>query len=57
MHLEEAFLVELVDWFKTSFFSWVNSPACDFCSASTKYSRNIMKTDGSDVLRVEVILI
>lgn len=32
---QDLFLLELLKWFKTSFFSWVNSPKCDHCRGKT----------------------
>ncbi|XP_077300714.1 N-glycanase Pngl [Arctopsyche grandis] len=54
MHLEEAILIELVKWFKTSFFSWVDCPPCHFCSGATKHSFNTEKRDAKVTIRVEI---
>lgn len=36
--IQDMLILELLEWFKESFFTWVNSPSCDFCSAETKFS-------------------
>lgn len=36
--IQDMLILELLEWFKESFFTWVNSPPCDFCSAETKFS-------------------
>ncbi|KAL5004691.1 hypothetical protein ScPMuIL_018147 [Solemya velum] len=33
--IQDIFLLELINWFKTSFFSWVNSPKCEYCGGDT----------------------
>lgn len=33
--LQEFLLLELLHWFKSSFFSWVDCPKCEVCGAST----------------------
>jgi peptide-N4-(N-acetyl-beta-glucosaminyl)asparagine amidase len=35
VHLHDAFLKELLAWFKSDFFTWVNSPPCCGCGGST----------------------
>lgn len=32
---ERSLLEELCGWFKRDFFSWVNAPACDYCTGET----------------------
>ncbi|KAH3760725.1 peptide N-glycanase [Pelomyxa schiedti] len=32
---EDGFVVELLKWFKTQFFSWVDQPPCDRCGGKT----------------------
>ena len=34
-HLHDAFVRELLSWFKSDFFAWVNSPPCCQCRGST----------------------
>lgn len=41
--IQELLLIELLAWFKESFFEWVNSPECDYCFSDTKFSH--MSTD------------
>ncbi|XP_074650737.1 peptide-N(4)-(N-acetyl-beta-glucosaminyl)asparagine amidase-like [Tubulanus polymorphus] len=33
---KELVLLELLNWFKTSFFTWVNSPECSRCNGQTE---------------------
>ena len=35
---DDILLLEMKEWFKTDFFSWVDSPACPSCSAPTQSS-------------------
>jgi peptide-N4-(N-acetyl-beta-glucosaminyl)asparagine amidase len=35
--LPDLFLIELLQWFKHSFFSWVDKPPCQFCSGPTSF--------------------
>ena len=35
LKLEDMFLLELLAWFKTEFFKWVDAPNCDFCGSAT----------------------
>lgn len=30
--LKDAFLIELLEWFKQDFFTWFDTPHCDSCS-------------------------
>ena len=34
----DLLLLEMKEWFKTDFFSWVDSPSCPTCSSSTQSS-------------------
>ncbi|XP_067001284.2 peptide-N(4)-(N-acetyl-beta-glucosaminyl)asparagine amidase isoform X1 [Anabrus simplex] len=34
----ELLLMELLAWFKNSFFSWVDAPQCNFCCSETKFA-------------------
>lgn len=55
--IQELLLIELLAWFKESFFEWVNSPECDYCFSDTKFSH--MSTDPillAGANRVEVCL-
>ena len=36
--LRDILLLEMKEWFKTDFFSWVDSPACPSCSSPTQSS-------------------
>lgn len=53
--IQDTLILELLSWFKESFFEWVDTPDCEYCGARTKMSH--MGTD-SDLLvftnRVEV---
>lgn len=53
--IQDTLILELLSWFKGSFFEWVDSPDCEHCGAQTSMSH--MSTD-SDLLvytnRVEV---
>ncbi|XP_046997587.1 peptide-N(4)-(N-acetyl-beta-glucosaminyl)asparagine amidase isoform X1 [Schistocerca americana] len=35
--VQDILLLELMAWFKESFFSWVDSPKCWFCQGETKF--------------------
>lgn len=35
--IQELILIELLSWFKNSFFSWVASPQCVSCKGTTKF--------------------
>ncbi|NXO39782.1 NGLY1 amidase, partial [Locustella ochotensis] len=54
---EDFLLLELLDWFKTSFFHWVNSLPCSRCGGQTEpKSDYLLPTDGDlrwDASRVE----
>jgi peptide-N4-(N-acetyl-beta-glucosaminyl)asparagine amidase len=36
--IQEFILMELLSWFKNSFFSWVDSPECALCKGPTKFT-------------------
>ena len=36
--LDDCLVMELLDWFKTSFFKWVDSPPCDTCGGGTHHA-------------------
>lgn len=54
---EDFLLLELLDWFKTSFFRWVNSLPCSRCGGQTEpKSDYLLPTDDDlrwDASRVE----
>jgi hypothetical protein len=33
---KDEFIIQLLDWFKKSFFTWVNEPPCSVCRGTTK---------------------
>jgi hypothetical protein len=35
--IQELILIELLSWFKNSFFSWVDTPQCVLCKGTTKF--------------------
>lgn len=57
---EISLLLELMDWFKNSFFQWVDVPQCDYCGGETKYSHRKFKkmtiASATETCRVEVYL-
>ncbi|KAL8581107.1 hypothetical protein ACOMHN_033555 [Nucella lapillus] len=36
--IKDCLLLELLKWFKTSFFRWVDSPPCEQCGGSTQHA-------------------
>jgi hypothetical protein len=38
--IQEFILIELLSWFKNSFFSWVDTPQCVLCKGTTKFVRH-----------------
>ena len=42
---EDLLLAELLNWFKSDFFSWVNSPNCNNCNIECTYERSIKVPD------------
>lgn len=51
-NFEDLFLIELVDWFRTSFFEWVDSLPCNRCGNARPASRGMRYA--SDGTRIEV---
>ncbi|XP_043290065.1 peptide-N(4)-(N-acetyl-beta-glucosaminyl)asparagine amidase [Venturia canescens] len=43
--MEDFLLVELLDWFKNQFFTWVDSPTCSVCDKGCVYERVELSTD------------
>ena len=39
--LQDQLLIQLLHWFKESFFHWVNSPSCVVCGSSTKLTGTV----------------
>lgn len=53
--IQEFILMELLSWFKNSFFSWVDSPECTLCKASTKFTgHSSSSTTEGESYRIEV---
>lgn len=53
--MQDILILELLEWFKEEFFSWVDSPECTYCGGKTVFSH--MSTDPSLLVytdRVEV---
>ncbi|XP_029155333.1 peptide-N(4)-(N-acetyl-beta-glucosaminyl)asparagine amidase [Nylanderia fulva] len=42
---KDLLLVELLHWFKSDFFKWVNSPKCSICSAECVYESVVPSTN------------
>lgn len=38
---EYSFLAELTSWFKNEFFQWVDSPDCENCGSTSKFSKRV----------------
>lgn len=51
--VQDILLLELLSWFKESFFSWVDSPKCWFCQGETKFHGSKYEKSGD---RVEVFI-
>ncbi|XP_046403420.1 peptide-N(4)-(N-acetyl-beta-glucosaminyl)asparagine amidase [Ischnura elegans] len=49
--ISDLLLMELVSWFKNTFFTWVDSPKCSTCGGPTKFLM-VSKQDGKE--RVEL---
>lgn len=53
--IQELILMELLSWFKNTFFSWVDSPACLWCGGTTKFvGHNFSSASEEEANRVEV---
>ena len=39
--LQDQLLIQLLRWFKESFFQWMDTPSCVFCGASTKLTGRV----------------
>ncbi|XP_048483549.1 peptide-N(4)-(N-acetyl-beta-glucosaminyl)asparagine amidase [Plutella xylostella] len=54
MTFEMALLLELVAWFKGSFFSWVDRPACEGCGGVPEHAGDLLMKTPKELCRVEV---
>ncbi|KAJ9576021.1 hypothetical protein L9F63_007121 [Diploptera punctata] len=54
VNIEEFVLLELMSWFKNSFFSWVNTPECSFCKGTTKFAGHSTASLDGEAERIEV---
>jgi len=53
--IQELILMELLSWFKNSFFSWVDSPECSSCGGTTMFvGHNFSSATEGEAHRVEV---
>jgi len=53
--IQELILLELLSWFKNSFFSWVDSPECSSCGGTTLFvGHNFISATEGEADRVEV---
>lgn len=53
--IQELFLMELLSWFKNTFFSWVDSPECSSCGGTTMFvGHNFSSATEREAYRVEV---
>lgn len=53
--IQELILMELLSWFKNTFFSWVDSPECLSCRGTTKFvGHNFSSASEEEAYRVEV---
>ena len=48
-NLDDCLLLELLDWFKKSFFQWVDSPPCDTCGGRTRHAGSTTPTPAEEV--------
>lgn len=51
--IEDLIIIELLDWFKNKFFTWVNSLECSFCLTSCKYNRIEFSND-TRAMKIEI---
>ncbi|GBP13953.1 Peptide-N(4)-(N-acetyl-beta-glucosaminyl) asparagine amidase [Eumeta japonica] len=56
LNFDIAFLIELLEWYKHSFFKWVDSPDCQNCGGRTTYKRNTTMKMETETCRVEVYI-
>ncbi|KAK7864696.1 hypothetical protein R5R35_010953 [Gryllus longicercus] len=52
--IKDLLLIELLTWFKNIFFTWVDSPACEYCNGRTKFSGSSRNIDTIPPVKVEV---
>ncbi|XP_021941352.1 peptide-N(4)-(N-acetyl-beta-glucosaminyl)asparagine amidase isoform X2 [Zootermopsis nevadensis] len=53
--IQEFILMELLSWFKNSFFSWVDSPECTLCKGTTKFAGHSSNSvTAGEAYRIEV---
>jgi hypothetical protein len=53
--IQELILMELLSWFKNSFFSWVDSPECSSCGGTTVFvGHSFSSAIEEEAYRVEV---
>lgn len=45
LDIQDCLVLALLDWFKNSFFKWVDAPACRTCGGKTNFHGNIPPTD------------
>jgi hypothetical protein len=55
--IQELILMQLLSWFKNSFFCWVNSPQCLLCKGTTKFiGHDYSSAAEAEAYRTEVSL-
>ncbi|KAK7116402.1 peptide-N(4)-(N-acetyl-beta-glucosaminyl)asparagine amidase-like [Littorina saxatilis] len=47
--LNDCILLELLSWFKKSFFQWVDSPPCESCGGSTHHAGSTSPTEEEEL--------